>query len=258
MSIYDDTPGNTLESLDNIAYIVGDSYAMLENLSCIFSISKFMRAVITQHLPTQCSWVIGQGLSRDEIRFLRLCEQHLDNIKFFFGSQGVATLIDNKSLAQSVCVEYEIVDDKAKQDKIFEWYNFHFLDATRVQAELVVMQLSESLFFAQDFLFTAARELSERACQTALSDSVMMIKQANLQIFHRLFPLPIMVETQFTLSRDNKRSLKSLTRFYQDYACAAEVTIFFDLYTQDQAREFYQILAEKTVGHLSKKIRDEC
>jgi hypothetical protein len=245
------------EENSRLAYVVGDGYDMLSNLPCVLTIKQFKIALLEQRLPMYRLWIVGQGLSRDDIQFLRLCEQHLDGVMFCFGSQAIFIPDENTSLAKSICAEYEISSDDIKQEKTFEWRNFHFLDATRVQAELTIAALSEELFFAQDFLFTAARELSERACQTSLPDSVMVIKHANLQSFLRIFPLPIMVETQFTLSHDNKRSLKSLTRFYQDYTCAAEVRISFDLYTQQQAREFYQALAEKTLEHLSVKMEEE-
>lgn len=110
---------------------------------------------------------------------------------------------------------------------------------------------------AQDFLFTAARELTERACQSAVNDGVLIIKQASFFSFHRLLPLSISVETKFQLTHDNKRSLKSLTRFYQGYACTSEVSLSFDLYSKEEANEFYKGLAEKTIEHLSLKLEDE-
>ncbi len=247
----EDVLGNTLSANEKVAYIVGDGYEILSGLSRVLTIRQFTIAVLEQRLPLHRLWVVGQGISHDQVRFLRLCESHLEGVRFHFGSQ-CSLISDANLLAESPKTTYAV----SKAEKNLAWYNFHFIDATRVQAELKISQLPEVHFLAQEFLFTAARELSERACQSALPSAVLVIKQASFQSFHRLFPLPIMVETQFQLSQDNKRSLKSLTRFYQDYSCTAEVSLSFDLYSEEQAKEFYRVLAEKTVEHLSVKIEE--
>ena len=245
--------GNSLLSHEKVAYIVSDDYQMLSELSRVTTIRQFMIAVLEQRLPKHRLWIVGQGIGHDELRFLRLCETYLQGVRFYFGAQ--CPLIPSEGLfAESPCEEYSVSSSRIKN---FEWRDFHFIDATRVQAELMILQLSESHFLAQDFLFTAARELTERACQSAVSDGVLVIKQASFLSFHRLFPLPIKVETKFQLAEDNKRSLKSLTRFYQDFACTAEVSLSFDLYSKEEADSFYKALAEKTVEHLAEKIGND-
>ncbi|MES2203721.1 MAG: hypothetical protein V4496_00720 [Pseudomonadota bacterium] len=246
------TLGNTLIATEKTAYIVGDNYQVISELSRVITIRQFMIAVLEQRLPEQRLWIVGQGINHDDMRFLRLCETYLPSARFHFNTP--CPLIPSEELkVESPTTKYSVSN---KMDKIFEWQGFHFIDATRVQAELNVMQLSESNFFAQDFLFTAARELTERACQSAVENGVMIIKQASFLSFHRLFPLPIKVETKFQIVHDNQRSLKSLTRFYQDYACTAEVNLSFDLYSKEEGEAFYKTLAEKTVGHLSSKIEE--
>ena len=235
-----------------VAYIVGDDYQMLSGLTRVLTIRQFIIAVLEQRLPKHRLWIVGQGMSQDELRFLRLCETYLEGVRFHFGAQ--CPLIPSKGLfAESPTEKYKV----SQSNETIEWRNFHFMDATRVQAELNVTQLSESHFLAQDFLFTAAKELTERACQSAAPKGVLIIKQASFLSFHRLFPLPIKVETKFQLVNDNQRSLKSLTRFYQDYACTAEVNLAFDLYSQEEADDFYRRLAEKTMAHFSEKMESE-
>jgi len=255
----EDVLGNTLASHEKVAYIVGNDYEILSCLSRVLTIKQFTVAVLEQRLPLHRLWIVGQGIGHEGLQFLRLCETYLQGVRFHFGSQNLL-IPDLGFLAESPSADYVVSTDPKesteKTTKNLEWHNFHFMDATRVQAELKV-QLPESLFLAQDFLFTAARELSERACQSALPNGVLVIKQASFQCFHRLFPLPIMVETQFQLVHDNKRSLKSLTRFYQDFSCTAEVSMSFDLYSSEQAKEFYQNLAGKTVEHFSIKIEED-
>lgn len=252
--------GNTLDH-ESIAYIVGDDYQIISDLSHVMTIQQFMIAVLEQRLPTHRLWIVGQGIAREELRFLRLCETYLQGVRFYFGSLrsphpcvgSQCPLIPYENLcAESVCETYDV---STPQVNYLEWRDVYFVDAARVQAELLVTHLSEAHFLAQDFLFTAARELTERACQSVVQEGVLIIKQASFFSFHRLFPLPIKVETKFQLLQDNKRSLKSLTRFYQDYACTAEISLSFDLYSKEEAEAFYKTLAEKTVEHFSSKIQ---
>ena len=247
--------GNSLlsdEPNQKVAYIVGDNYPILSELSRVITIRQFMIAVLEQRLSKHRLWIIGQGLTHDELRFLRLCETHLQGTRFHFGSQ--CPLIPSQNLcAESPCEKYSV--SKPKENS--EWRNFHFIDPTRVKDELHLLQLSESHFLAQDFLFAAARELTERACQSAVPSGILIIKQASFYSFQRLLPLPITVETKFQLMHDNKRSLKSLTRFYQDYACTAEVNLSFDLYSKEEADRLYKTLAEKTVEHWAVKIEND-
>lgn len=242
----DETLGNKPEI--KTAYIVGDDYPILSSLSRVITIRQFTIAVLEQRLPKSRVWIVGQGLTHDELRFLRLCETHLEGVRFHFGSQ-----YSNGLFAESPTEKYSASNSTIKN---MEWHHFYFIDSTRVKAELNLLQLSEPHFLAQEFLFAAARELTERACQSAVKDGVLIIKQASFSSFHRLFPLPISVETKFQIIHDNKRSLKSLTRFYQDYACTAEVSLSFDLYPKEDADEFYKDLAEKTVEHFSRKMED--
>lgn len=245
--------GNSLLSHEKVAYIVGDDYPILSELSRVLTIRQFTIAVLEQRLPRHRLWIVGQGLSHDELRFLRLCETYLQGVRFHFGSQ--CPLIPSEGLfAESPSEKYSVSSPSTKN---IEWRNFHFIDATRVKAELSISQLSESHFLAQDFLFAAARELTEHACQSVEPKGVLIIKQASFYSFHRLFPLPISVETKFQIVHDNKRSLKSLTRFYQDYACTAEVSLSFDLYSKEEADVFYKSLAEKTVEHWAEKIEND-
>ena len=237
--------GNSIESTDHAAYIVSDDYVLLSELSRVITIRQFMIAVLEQRLPKNRLWIVGQGLSQDELQFLRLCETFLTGVRFHFGSQ--CPLIPSNDLFT-----------KSPAEKNIEWSNFHFIDNTRVKAELNLKQLSEVDFLAQDFLFTAARELTERACQLIVPEGVLIIKQASFYSFHRLFPLPITVETRFQIIHDNLRSLKSITRFYQDFACTSEVNLSFDVYSKEDAKSFYKALAEKTTGHLAEKLEEDC
>lgn len=242
---------DVLATHERVAYIVGDEYQLLSSLSRVMTIRQFTIAVLEQRLVRHRLWIVGQGMSHDELRFLRLCEAYLPGVRFHFGAQ-CPLLQENNLCAESNIENY----NSSTVNDTMEWRDFHFIDATRVEAELKVQRLSESHFLAQDFLFTAAKELTERACQSAILGGILVIKQASFLSFHRLFPLPIKVETKFQLLQDNKRSLKSLTRFYQDYACTAEVTLSFDLYSKEEAEEFYKTLAEKTVDHFSRKMEE--
>ena len=131
------------------------------------------------------------------------------------------------------------------------------MEPNRVKADLKLADLSEDALLAHDFIFTAARELTEKSCQDIISNGKILIKNAQLHSFHRFLPLPITVETKFQLTHDNQRGLKSFTRFYQDYACIAEVNLSFDLLTEEEAKQLLQALGEKTFGHFSDKINEE-
>lgn len=240
------TCGNTLSSHDKVAYIVGEGYQLLTRLSRVLTIKQFKIAVLEQRLPVYRVWIIGQGLNQDDLNFLQLCERHLHGIKFHLNSRIECVG------AESPVTKFEVENKKSR----FEWQHFHFIDSTRVKADVGVAQLPESDFLAQDFLFSAARELTERACHLTVENGILFIKQASFFSFHRLLPLPISVETKFQLTHDNKRSLKSLTRFYQGYACTSEVSLSFDLYSREEASEFYRGVAEKTVEQYSKVIEN--
>ncbi len=175
---------------------------------------------------------------------LKLCEKHLAGVRFHFSASPSLNVSSEGAIATTSV-------------NTLEWNNFHFIDATSVQAELSLMRLSEEHFLSQDFLLTAAKTLTERACQTVISGGVLVVKQASFSSFHRLFPLPIKVEAKFQLSDDNKRSLKCLTRFYQGYTCTAEVNLSFDLYSRSEADDFYRELAEKTIENFSRKVEED-
>ena len=231
--------GNRLIDHETVAYIIGDEFVSLSQLPGILTITQFFMALLEDRLPVHRVWVVGQGIDPSERKILRLCEAYRPNIRLHVAEE----MPTPKGLDAT---------------EALEWQSFQFVDSTRVQAELKLAHLSEDALLAHDFLFIAARELSEKSCQHVVPNGRLLIKQAQLQSFHRCFPLPLTVETQFQLANDNKRSLKSLSRFYQDYSCIAEVSLSFDLYTLEDAQQLLKALGAKTFGHFSEKIKEEC
>lgn len=220
---------------ENVAYVIGDAFGDLSVLPNVYTVTQFFKAVFEGCLPTYRTWIVGQGIDASERKILRLCEAHQPNICFHFGEFYTAPL-------------------SAYAIKNLEWRNFQFIDSTRVHASLRFIDLHDEALLAGDFLVTAARELTEQACRQVLPHGQLMVKHVQINRFHQLFPLPVAVETLFQLTNDNKRSLKSLTRFYQDYSCAAEVSLSFDLYSAEEMQQVMQTLAEKTFGHFSSRM----
>lgn len=133
--------GNALESHDKVAYIVGEGYELLTGLSRVLTIKQFKIAVLEQRLPLHRLWIIGQGLNQDDLSFLRLCEMHLQGMRFHLGSSVEC------SVAESSRTEYVVSRNKNNLD----WQHFHFMDSARVKAELNVTQLPESVFWRKIF-----------------------------------------------------------------------------------------------------------
>jgi len=228
------------DDFDKVAYIVGDAYKELSALPRVLTYSQFFTAVFEQRLPLHRIWVVGQGIDKKESRLLRLCGNHSAGVRLHF----VESEMENETSSS----EADGITNK------LIWDDFRFVEPTRAQANLLLTNFDSQQLLTQDFLFIAAKKLSERACQAIVPEGILVIKQISLQNFHRLFPLPIKAEAQFQLGNDNKRSLKCLTRFYQDYSCIAEVSLSFDLYSPEQAKQFMQELAEKTFTHFSDKM----
>ncbi len=229
--------GNVALGDTNAGYIIGDRFEELTQLPGVFTIKQFFKALFENELPKYRSWVVGQGIDASIRYILYLCEQYSSAMRFQFSSSepgDVCTVLPGA----------------------WEWQSLHFTEATRLEAELRLLDGSTRSLFTQDFIFTAARELVERGCALAVPESLLVTKQAQFQSFLRIFPLPIRVEAQFHLMNDNKRTLKSIVRFYQDYQCAAEVVLHFDLYTKEEADPFIYDISKKTFESFSRRVSE--
>lgn len=237
-----------------VAYIIGNAFDTLTQLPNVYTINQFFSAILENCLPEHRLWIVGQGIHASVREILSLCEKYRSELRLHFGSLALS-----EKEAWLQLHEFLVEENARKENKTesLEWLHFQFMDANRVKAELKLTHLSEDDLLAHDFLFTASRELCEKACCKIIPNGKLLIKNAQLHSFHRFFPLPINVETQFQLSNDNKRSLKSLTRFYQDYACIAEVHLLFDLFTAEEAKKVLHALGEKTFSHFSDKMIEE-
>ena len=173
-----------------VGYIVGDKFEELTQLNGVFTIEKFFQQLFEQTLPKHQSWIIGQGIDASIRHVLYLCEKYSRSVKFQFilpekGDVGV--------------VPYPT----------WEWHHVQFTEATRLSAELKLIESTTRHLFTQSFIFSAASDLTEHACQIALPESLLVTKSAQLNCFHRLMPLPIRVEVHFQILSDNKRTLKT-------------------------------------------------
>lgn len=231
-----------------VAYVIGNHLGTLTQLPNVYTLDQFFKALCLHSLPKHSLWIIGQGIHTAVKELLQSCAHFKDDLNIYVGSL-------HPCMAEQQTWEYDYPlfehqkpekKEEIKKYSLLEWKNFHFMDSTRVAADLHIAALSTNELLQHDFLWLAARELSESACQQALSNCHIVIRQAQLNRFLQLFPLPIKVETQFQFINDNKRSLKSLTRFYQDYCCAAEITLTFDIYSEQESQNLIHSLAEKT------------
>lgn len=221
----------------NIAYIIGDSFAELSQLPGVLTVTQFFKALFGEELPHYRFWMVGQGVDGWVRYILQLCAEHSRKIHLQF----IETEI-KKPVTAAAAVHP------------FEWSRLQFVDGTRVQANLTFVNLDEAELFSQTFLIQAAKELNERACIETSPGSKISVKYASFQRFQQTMPLPITVETQFELQKnDNKRSMKSLTRFYQDRHCIAEISLVFDFYTATEASQLLKNLGHKTFESFSSR-----
>jgi len=247
-----------------VAYIIGNHFDTLAQLPNVYTLNQFFSAILTNCLPQHRLWIVGQGIHAAVREILSLCEKYRTGLHFHFGSlalneQEAWTQLHElfSQAAVQAARSTKDQDNPNQQENKLEWCHFQFVDANRIKADLKLSHLSEDALLAHDFVLTAARELSEKACRYSMPNGKLLLKSAQLNSFHRFFPLPITVETQFQLTNDNTRSLKSLTRFYQDYACIAEAHLSFDLHTETEAKKLLRVLGEKTFTHFSDKMKNE-
>lgn len=227
--------GNDIATRE-VGYIIGDAFAELSQLPGVLTVTQFFKAHFAECLPNYRLWIVGQGISSDVRHVFNLCDIHSRKIKFQF--------ITNESAIT-----------KNNENHPFEWTRFQFLDGTRVQASLTLNNVNEAELLSQALLLQAAKEHNERACNDTLPGSKIAIKHATFQRFQQIMPLPLNVETQFEhIKHDNKRSVKSLTRFYQNESCTAEVILIFDFYTETEAANILKNLGYKTFESFASKV----
>lgn len=227
--------GNDIATRE-VGYIIGDAFAELAQLPGVLTVTQFFTAHFAECLPYYRVWIIGQGISSEIRNILNLCNAHSRKIKLQFTENTTPTT-------------------QAIELHPFEWDRFQFVDGTRVQASLTLIEVSEAELLSQVLLIQAAKEFNERACKETLPGSKISVKQVNFQRFQQMMPLPLNVETQFELNKnENKRSMKSLTRFYQNEVCIAEVILIFDFYTAEEACKILKNLGYKTFESFSNKI----
>ena len=227
--------GNAIDGSEKAGYIIGDHFEELSKLPGVYTIKQFFKALFEDVLPKHRPWILGQGIDASMRYVLFLYQQHSTTIEFKYDAA-------------------EVDRTHTTLPSPFEWEHMQFIDGTSVQAELKLLEISTQQLLTQEFIFPAARELSERACQLVLPQSVLVTKNVQVSCFQRLLPLPIRVETRFQLINNNKRSLKSSTRFYQDYLCAAEVALNFDLYASEEAAQLIYELGKKTFQSFAEKL----
>lgn len=247
-----------------IAYIIGNAFETIAQLPDVYTVNQFFSAILINCLPKHRLWIVGQGIHVSVREILSLCEKYCPELHLHFGS-----LASNEKLAeQSILITQhneamqaqrstESQKNLNQKESKLEWSHVQFISPNRVKADLKLTTLSDEDLLTHDFTLMAARELSEKACHQSLPNGKLIIKTVQLHHFHRFFPLPITVEMQFQLVNDNKRSLKSLTRFYQDYACTAEAHLSFDLYSELEAKKLLQSLGEKTFMHCSENLEKD-
>ena len=236
-----------------VAYIIGNAFEALASLPNVYTINQVFSAMMENCLPKHSVWVVGQGIHVSVRELLKLCTKYRSELNLHFGSLALNSTEEYMQMQEFFAQEQV---KKQTEHELLEWRNFHFIESTRVKADLQLVNISDKSLLAQDFLLIAARELSEKACRQVVSSGQLIIKHASINRFHQTFPLPMTVEAQFQLAHDNKRSLKSLTRFYQDYSCTAEVNLSFDLYSEKEANALLQTLGVKTFTHFSDKLEE--
>ncbi len=227
--------GNIAELGADVGYIIGDNFGPVAQLPHVFTLKQFFKMMLDAKLPKYRRWIIGQGIDSSVHHALRLLGETSDVIHF-------------------QCALPEVEARRVQDDITWEWHHMHFTDATHLQAELKLLHASTKNLFTQDFIFSIAHELTQAGCEQAMPGGMLVTKQAQLSCFHRLFPLPIRVETQFHFTKDNALSLKSITRFYQNYLCAVEAVLHFDLHDQPSSQSLIYELGQKTFDGFSKQV----
>jgi len=66
-----------------LAYVVGDSYASVAQLSGVMTASQFFKGVLDGSLPMNLTWMIGQGINSVEQNLLQLCKTYRSEIRFY-------------------------------------------------------------------------------------------------------------------------------------------------------------------------------
>lgn len=66
-----------------LAYIVGDSYSSMAQLSGVMTASQFFKGVLDGSLPMNFTWMIGQGINSVEQNLLQLCKTYRSEIHFY-------------------------------------------------------------------------------------------------------------------------------------------------------------------------------
>ena len=66
-----------------LAYVVGDSYSGLSQLSGVLTATQFFKGVLDDSLPLNLTWMLGQGLNSVEQNLLQLCKTYRSEIRFY-------------------------------------------------------------------------------------------------------------------------------------------------------------------------------
>ncbi len=72
-----------------LAYVVGDSYSGLSQLSGVLTATQFFKGVLEGSLPLNLTWMLGQGLNAVERNLLQLCKTYRSEICFYNSSDDI-------------------------------------------------------------------------------------------------------------------------------------------------------------------------
>ena len=87
-----------------LAYVVGENYKGLSRLPGIVTAAQFLQQVLDGSLPSQVTWMMGQGLSNAEKSLLQLCQAQCREICFYNAKENHLALSLQKHSPRKVFV----------------------------------------------------------------------------------------------------------------------------------------------------------
>lgn len=202
--------GNQLNP--SVYYIVSEHLAEQQTLPCYISFHDFLIQALQQRLPAQKTWVLGQGLTLAQQHTLKQLQPFLVSETLVYPEEEQSTLANELSLRQ-----------------------FRQIDTASFEAEIL---LSEAHFSGEqsDGIYETSLLMLQRIAAIGklghLSDPRLSLRKVSLSKAHDFSLRPIKVETVIktvTPYKDVRVNASTVTRFYQEGQCCAEVFIKLDL-----------------------------
>ncbi len=89
-----------------LAYVVGDRYASMAQLSNVMTASQFFKSVLDGNLPMNFTWMVGQGLNAVEENLLQLCKAYRSEIRFYGDEEMQMIKTSEAPLSKNFCAKF--------------------------------------------------------------------------------------------------------------------------------------------------------